>query len=83
MKLMVTDKIKFYKVEAYLGNERQCLNVVCKKCLTDTLNEYKVKVLIPVKENNKCYWCDCCLEGSEHPLFEKKMLENKKRKGYI
>ena len=76
--------MKFIKVEAYLDNERQCLNVVCPNCFKEVDNEYEIKNMVIVESNiNKCYWCDCCLEGSDHPLFEQKMLENKKKKGYL
>jgi len=75
--------MKFIKVETYLDGERQYLNIVCSKCFKEVSEEYEIKGTEIIKSSNtKCYWCDCCLAGSDHPLFEQKMKENKIKKGY-
>jgi len=75
--------MKFIKLEAYLDGERQCLNVICSKCFKEVREEYEIKRTEIVKSTkDKCYWCDCCLTGSDHPLFERKMKENRLKKRY-
>ena len=75
--------MKFIKVDTYLDGERECLNVVCPECFKEVSEEYKIKNMFIVQSSKtKCYWCDCCLAGSYHPLFEQKMKENKIKKGY-
>jgi len=76
--------MNFYKVDVYdSDSNRECINILCVNCIKEVSKEFRVENLrLVYSRNERCYWCDNCLEGSDHRLFERKMKENKKRKGY-
>ena len=73
----------YFKVEVYDDEgARQCLNVLCNKCRLETIQDGYKLIATEYKENtiDKIYWCDNCLVGSDHELWQEAFNKSIKKK---